>query len=99
MGTRADAYVAYTYEVIWQVEYTDLVREGTMWWDYPKELNDFIEHTMHEFPNTNMISYVWSWMNKGPVEYELDIVNMTVTNKQTNHTRRVRRVTTQHRAS
>lgn len=99
MGTRADAFVEYTTEVIWQVEYTDLVREGTMWWDMPKELSDFIDNTMHEFPNTTMISYQWNWMNKGVAEYELDIVNYTVTNKQTNHTRRVRRVTTQHRAS
>ena len=85
--------------MIWQVEYTDLVREGTMWWDMPKELNDFIESTMHEFPHGNKLVYQWNWMNKGPVEYELDYKDLTVTNKQTNHTRRVRRVVTQHRAS
>ena len=77
-------------EVVWQVEYDDLVGEGTVWWDLPKLINDYIEEQSKT--GRNVIIYNWPWQQKDHVIYELDTNTKEVRNTQTDHKRRVRRV-------
>ena len=78
-------------EVVWQVEYNDLVGEAaSMWWDLPKVINDFIEQERKA--GREIIEYHWPWEYKGRVRYLLDTNTKEVLNTQTGHKRKVRRV-------
>ena len=77
-------------EVVWQVEYDDLVGEGKVWWGLPKVINDFIEQERKQ--GREIIEYHWPWEHKGHVRYLLDTSTKEVLNTQTDHKRRVRRV-------
>ena len=85
----------------WQVAYEpgDVTSEGVMWWDYPDEINRYINEHLAA-GDTSYIAFRWPWERKTDAdgnqmvsEYVLDPVQCLVVNRETQHVRRVRRVT------
>ena len=85
----------------WQVAYEpgDVVPEGVMWYDYPPDVNEFINQKLAS-GDTSLIAFYWCWAkktdadgNKVVSDYILDPIQCLVVNKETQHVRRVRRVT------
>lgn len=85
-------------QVVWQVAYEEMVSDGTMWWDYPLGISDFINKKVEE-GSDELISFCWNWEKKdrdGSLrvsEYILDPKKQLVYSITSGTTKRVRRVT------
>ena len=85
-------------QVVWQVAYDDMVSDGTMWWEYPLGIRDFINKKVEE-GNHELVSLCWNWEKKNSggslrvSEYMLDPKKQLVYSLTSGTTERVRRVT------